>query len=113
MVILDACIMGAKPGEIGVVPLETAIMNTENLFMSHDLSFFNWAKLCGRGFDGLFIGIEPYSIDFGLDLSDDLEKSFLKLADKIENLINDYFTLLNGFPAELNKIVNKCFRTIL
>lgn len=45
------------------------------------------AVIEGKSIEGVLIGIQPYDIDYGMQLSDVLQDKFQNIVDKVKNII--------------------------
>ena len=102
LIIVDATTTGSEPGAIFKVPGEKLATNYEPQFNLHD---FRWdhALFAGKNiFRDQFPSevwvylIEALSLDYGLDLSEQVRKSALKVITDIKNIIDLY----SPFPED-------------
>lgn len=95
VIVIDAFLSGKQPGEITVLPLNELNEESENsLYSMHGVHLLNMLR-CARHLPvGILIGIEPYEINYGFALSDQLERYYVHIFNKvhrhIENCIVQY-----------------------
>lgn len=87
VIIIDAACLGKEPGTISVIPLQQIFNNPMQQINVHESHILNEIKMVGRSIDGLFIGIEPYMLDYSFGLSSVLQTQYFTIADKIEKVI--------------------------
>lgn len=84
LIIVDACLMGGKPGDMKIVD-ENDFANIGISTHSMSLSFFVRYLEKGTDFEIIFVGIEPESMDY-----DD------KPTEKVEDAANEFVKTLKG-----------------
>lgn len=78
LVLIDACAMGLNAGEFRLIPLDK--ISADESFNSHSMSLVKLiAYLKNFVPEVTLIGIEPKSIEFGEDLSEEVSASVEKL----------------------------------
>ena len=85
--IVDAAFLDKDPGTISTIPLDQVFKNPIQPITVHDSHLLNEIKLTGKSIEGIFIGIEPYAIDYSYGLSPILKAQYSKIIDEIENII--------------------------
>lgn len=87
IIIIDALKGGLEPGTIYRAPLEELGLKTQEGAVSlHDLNFMeamSMVKLLGKNPRVTVFGIEPEIIDWGLDLSEKIEKKMPRLLELV------------------------------
>lgn len=86
-IIIDAALLGNEPGTISVVSLDRVLNNSIRPISVHDSHLLNEIKMTDKNSEGLFIGIEPYEINYAPCLSQILQKHYFKIIEEIENII--------------------------
>lgn len=81
VIIIDAAYFGNDPGSIYTIPVNKVLQGSLNMFSQHEFDLLRQLKTKGKAVEGMFIGIEPKEIAYGLQLSD-------ALKDKFEDIIN-------------------------
>lgn len=90
IIIVDAACFNKEPGEISTIPLEQVFKNPIQPISIHDSHLLSEIEMTGKNIEGLFIGIEPYEINYSFDLSAILQEQFFKIVEGIENIIISY-----------------------
>ena len=90
IIIIDATCFGNKFGAVSVIPLHQASGNLSQSISVHEAHFLNEIKLISTYIEGIFIGIEPYKIDYSMSLSPVLQEQFLDIVNNIENIVEIY-----------------------
>ena len=89
LLIIDCAKMGKSPGEIKMFDVtEASITETSKVVSLHGLGFadvYRMAREMGEVAQCKIIGVEPKSIEFDTNLSDEIKKSI----PKILNLVNE------------------------
>lgn len=92
LVIIDAAFHGNKPGATCIIPLEEVLKNTYHPISIHESHLINEIKFTGKCFEGVFICIEPYEINYFFGLSSLLKKQFTNIVYEtgktVENILN-------------------------
>ncbi|NLP06686.1 MAG: hydrogenase maturation protease [Clostridiaceae bacterium] len=92
-VIIDAALLGNRPGTICVIPLDRVFSDSILPISAHDSHLLNEIIMMDKNVEGLFIGIEPYEINYALCLSQVLQKHFPGIIEEVENIIEDMAVL--------------------
>lgn len=87
VVIIDALYAGNTPGSITIFPLDHMNIHINSAFFSHDAHLLNKISSLKPDLKGLFIGIEPLEIKYGIGLSDKLSLKLPELVKKIEGIL--------------------------
>ncbi len=87
VIIIDAAYLGNEPGSIYTIHIKQALQGPLNMFSMHELDLFRQIKIEGKDVEGIFIGVEPKEITFGMQLSDVLQNKLENITDKIEMVI--------------------------
>ncbi|WP_051541787.1 hydrogenase maturation protease [Clostridium lundense] len=86
--LLDASIMGKKPGEITVIPIENYIYKGD-LYSQHGCSLLTLINLYKKEVKGYIIAIEVEEIKFSLNLSTTLESKLNNITEEIIEIIKE------------------------
>jgi len=96
VMIIDAVILGKKPGTLYRIPLDRAVSWDENRgFSLHDTGIaaaLKQAYFLGKNPQGFILGIEPEKISPGIGLSPSVESAVLGLMKKVLKR-GSYYTL--------------------
>ena len=92
LIILDAACLNKTPGTISIIPFAQIFGVPIHSFSLHDFNLLSEIILKGKGVEGLFIGIEPYEINYCYGLSAFLQDQFLDIVEKVEEVISHYLT---------------------
>jgi hydrogenase maturation protease len=107
VIIADAFLSGKNPGDITVLPLRSPERNKENMgFSLHGMHFFDMIQYSECKPSVVLIGIEPYEINYGLGLSDELQICYLEILKSVYNYINQCINLIDTnltFDYNVNK----------
>ena len=87
VIIVDAAYLGKESGAVYVIPLQKVLQCSLNTTSFHEFDLFRELKIEGKSMEGMLIGIEPYDINYGMQLSDVLQDKFLDIVDKVKNFI--------------------------
>ena len=90
IIIVDAARLGNKPGAVNIIPLQNSSSNLIQSLFAHESHILNEIKLIGKNINGIFIGIEPYKIEYSINLSPVLQEQFFTIVDIIGNIIKTY-----------------------
>lgn len=86
IIIVDACLMDGKPGDMKIVnKYDFANIGISTHSMS--LSFFVRYLEKGNDFRIIFVGIEPESMDYDDNLTENVEKSALEFINILKEII--------------------------
>jgi hypothetical protein len=55
---------------------------------------FKELKKDGKSTEGMLIGIEPYDINYGMQLSDVLQDKLQDIVDKVNNIIKSFCLII-------------------
>ena len=86
VIIVDACLMGGKPGEIRIVDKD----DFANIGIStHSMSLSYFVKYLERdnNFKVIFVGIEPETMDWGENPTPDVEKTAWEFIEILKGII--------------------------
>ncbi|MGX8693327.1 MAG: hydrogenase maturation peptidase HycI [Methanobrevibacter sp.] len=86
LIIVDACLMGGEPGDIKIVD-EYDFANIGISTHSMSLSFFVRYLEKDTDFRIIFIGIEPESMDYSENLTENVEKTAYGFIDTLKGII--------------------------
>ncbi|WP_405304820.1 hydrogenase maturation peptidase HycI [Methanobrevibacter sp.] len=86
LIIVDACLMGGKPGDIRIVDKHD-FANIGISTHSMSLSFFVRYLEKDTDFGIIFIGIEPESMDYSENLTENVEKTAYEFIDVLKGII--------------------------
>ncbi|WP_010250995.1 hydrogenase maturation protease [Acetivibrio cellulolyticus] len=86
-VIVDAAYLGEKPGTLSIIPLQQISETTIKSASAHDSHFINELRIGSKNIKGTFLGIEPYYIDYGTNLSPTLAERFIEIVNHVERII--------------------------
>ncbi|HEY9062843.1 MAG TPA: hydrogenase maturation protease [Pseudobacteroides sp.] len=86
-VIVDAACLDKEPGAIRAIPLGQVFKNPIRPISAHDFHLFSQIEMTDKIIEGLFIGVEPYKIDYSFGLSAILQEQYFKIVERIENII--------------------------
>lgn len=87
LIIVDAMIQEKEPGMVEMIPLCDAIKNRRKLRTQHEFSLFDSVAVHYPNIKGYLIGIEPFEVDFGFDLSEVISNKFDEICDDVLNAI--------------------------
>jgi len=97
IIIIDAFMSGKQPGEITVIPLKGLNEKPDADFYSmhgmHLLSILIGMKYSDKG---IFIGIEPYEINYGFSLSSRLQSCYPGILEEVKKEIEEYVKQYGG-----------------
>ena len=86
LIIVDACLMGGQPGDMKIVnKYDFANIGISTHSMS--LSFFVRYLEKDTDFRIIFVGIEPESLDYSDELTENVEKSAYEFIDILKGII--------------------------
>ena len=86
LIIVDACLMGSRPGDIKIVD-KYDFANIGISTHSMSLSFFVRYLEKDTDFGIVFIGIEPESMDYSEKLTENVEKTAYEFIDILKGII--------------------------
>lgn len=87
LVIIDAMMTDETPGTVMASPLEHVISHRKNPMIQHEFSLLDFLASAPYKADGIFIGIEVASLDFGLEFSPILMARFPLICYEIADFI--------------------------
>ena len=90
LIVLDAAYLNKPPGTISIFPLEQIFGHPRHSLSLHDFHLFSEISMKDTSVEGLFIGIEPYEINYFYGLSGFLQEQYLNIVEKIEEVIFQY-----------------------
>ena len=86
VIIIDACLMGCQPGEIKIVDKE----DFANIGIStHSMSLSYFVKYLEKDndFKVIFVGIEPETMDWGENPTENVEKTAFEFIEILKGII--------------------------
>lgn len=89
-IIIDAAYLHKEPGSICVVALDKVYETTVFPISLHDAHLLDLVRKSGQDIKGLFIGIQPYEINFGTSLSSVLKPQIIRIISDVNNIIEDF-----------------------
>ncbi|HJV46806.1 MAG TPA: hydrogenase maturation protease [Bacillota bacterium] len=93
LILVDAAIMGKRPGEFTIFPLRE-LSSINSGISQHHLHFLEVMQQLDQQKRGIMIGIEPFQIDFHWGLSRELNELFdplvVRIKDAIEKIKKKY-----------------------
>ena len=94
VIIIDAVKMGKKAGTITVFnPKETKFKTFDEGVSTHGISLQETLKIAlelNKNCNIVIVGIEPYNVNFGINLADRLKKKIPFICNKIVEIIKDF-----------------------
>jgi hydrogenase maturation protease len=96
LIIVDAMVSGNTAGEVALFPLET-FKALDPGITAHNLHLFQMIPIVYPHVRAYIIGIEADKVDFGLGLSEELDKSFHHIVKKVNSLFACIHTSNNGY----------------
>lgn len=87
VIVVDAAYFGKEPGAIYTIPIQRALQCSQNTISFHEFDLFKELKIESKNVKGMLIGIEPYEINYGIQLSDVLQNKFQDIVDKVERKV--------------------------
>lgn len=86
LIIVDACLMGGKPGDMKIVDKHD-FANIGISTHSMSLSFFVRYLEKDTDFKIIFIGIEPESMDYSEELTENVERTACEFIDRLKGIV--------------------------
>lgn len=86
LIIVDACLMGGKPGDMKIVDKHD-FANIGISTHSMSLSFFVRYLEKDTDFKIIFIGIEPESMDYSEELTENVERTAYEFIDRLKGIV--------------------------
>ena len=86
LIIVDACLMGGKPGDMKIVD-KYDFANIGISTHSMSLSFFVRYLEKDTDFKIIFIGIEPESMDYSEELTENVERTAYEFIDRLKGIV--------------------------
>ncbi len=91
IIVIDAYISEKQPGEITVVSLEELENENERgLYSAHGMHLLNRLRYKRDIGAVLLVGIEPFSVDYGFTLSNELQESYARILEEVSRLISQF-----------------------
>lgn len=87
VIIVDTAYLGKESGITLTIPLQKVLHCSPYSTSFHEFDLFKELKIEDKSIEGILIGIEPYEINYGIQLSDVLQSKFQDIVDKVENII--------------------------
>jgi hydrogenase maturation protease len=98
IIVIDAFLSGKPPGNITVFPINELSNEKEDSFYSmhgeHLLTVLGSTKYT---LEGIFIGIEPFEINYGFSLSKELQNDYSCILRNVQQHINEYIERFGGY----------------
>lgn len=116
VIIVDAAYLGEESGTVLTIPLQQVLQHAPYTNSFHEFDLFmallceqqpkgEWGstspsllfkelKIEDKSIEGMLIGIEPYEINYGMQLSDVLQNKFQNMVDKVENIIASVYPII-------------------
>lgn len=90
IVVIDAFLSGKKAGEVTIVPFhELKDVSEDSLYSMHGIHLLNMIRHAENLPEGMLIGIEPFDINYGLDLSDALQSCYPNILRDVQIYLSD------------------------
>lgn len=90
IVAIDAFLSGKKEGEITIIPFhELQNESEDSIYSMHGMHLLNMMRHAEKLPEGMLIGIEPFDINYGLDLSDALQNCYPKILKEVQIHLSD------------------------
>ena len=86
LIIVDACLMGGRPGDMKIVD-KYDFANIGISTHSMSLSFFVRYLEKDTDFKIIFIGIEPESMDYSEELTENVERTAYEFIDRLKGIV--------------------------
>lgn len=96
VIIIDAFLSGRIPGDVTVIPLCSLEKDNDAGYSLHGMHFLNILQCLEYEADGILIGIEPYEINYGFGLSDELKSTYADILKSVKDYINEYIQKRGG-----------------
>lgn len=87
IIVVDAAYLGEKPGTLSIIQLNKVSQSPVNQTSIHESHFLSEIRLSGKNVEGIFIGIEPSEIDYGFNLSQDIQNRFVEIVNYVRQII--------------------------
>ncbi len=87
LIVIDAMNSDKQPGDIEIMTLSDALQNRSKLRTQHEFSLLDLIELHYPDMQGYLIGIEVCEIDFGFDLSEQLNQNFEQICSDVLNAV--------------------------
>lgn len=87
IIVVDAAYLGEKPGTLSIIQLNKVLESTVNQTSIHESHLLSEIRLSGKKVEGIFIGIEPSEIDYGFNLSQDIQNRFEEIVNYVRQII--------------------------
>lgn len=84
LIVIDALHLGEEPGTVSVFSLKDINEEYKNSASMHDLSFIKLLSLENKNINGYLIGIEVANVDFGIELSNQLQLKFNNIKECVK-----------------------------
>jgi hydrogenase maturation protease len=93
IILLDATCFGIQPGSVTVESIRDVYKwnSKQSLFSQHGYSLIGALKHYYKNLEGLVVGVEGSSFDFGLSLSRSIEKVFQNICGEVENICTNKY----------------------
>ncbi len=91
-IIIDVIRGGGKPGDVYVFDFEDVDFKTKTPLSLHDIGFVEALRFCGFKYripKIKFVGVEPKVVDFGIGLSDEVERAVPKVIRIVKELVKE------------------------
>lgn len=89
VIIVDSTYFDLDPGSVNLFSFEQACKYLNSSDSQHQISLVNTIKTYHENISGYIIGIEVFSLDFSLNLSDVLISRFSEICNKVYKIIKN------------------------
>jgi hydrogenase maturation protease len=97
IIIIDAFLSGKHPGEIIIIPLKGLNEKPDaNFYSMHGMHLLSMLIGMKHSAKGIFIGIEPYEIEYGFSLSGRLQSCYPRIIAEVQKIIQEYVEQYGG-----------------
>ena len=91
IIVVDAAYLGEKPGTLSIVELNKVSESPVNKTSIHESHFLSEIRLSSKKVEGILIGIEPSEINYGINLSKDIQERFLEIINYTRQIVEHTF----------------------
>lgn len=96
VIIIDAFLSGKKSGKVTVTPLKSLEKGSPVNYSLHGMHVLNSLQYYKKDLKGIFIGIEPFEINYGFYLSDVLLSRYSRIMKSVMKHMNRYIERCGG-----------------
>lgn len=100
VIIIDAYLSGKNPGKITVNPLFDLEKGNTAGYSLHGIHILNLLQGLKHELNGILIGIEPYEITYGFNLSDTLRSYYPVILNSVNRYVTEYLDQRKGYSEE-------------